>query len=82
MIDRALNLHEDGRIVEVDTSPLPEFELGALPAPMLFDIALDPFELNDVASVHPERVTTMTSELEHWFENVEQDRLHSLLSSG
>ncbi len=82
MIDRALNLHEAGRIVEVDTSPLPEFELGAPPVPMLFDIALDPFELNDVASAHPERVTMMTSELEHWFEDVEQDRLHSLLSSG
>ena len=47
---------------------------------MLFDIALDPFELNDLASAHPERVTMMTADLEHWFEDVEQDRHHSFLA--
>jgi arylsulfatase A-like enzyme len=81
MIDRALNLHEEGRIVEVDTSPLPEFDGGPAPGPMLFDIALDPFEHNDLASEHPEKVATMTSELERWFESVEQDRQRSLLAS-
>ena len=31
IIDRALNLHEEGRILEVDASPLPEFELERRP---------------------------------------------------
>ncbi len=82
LIDRALNLHQEGRILEVDTSPLPEFGGDAALAPMLFDIALDPSEDNDLASEHPEKVATMTAELERWFDDVEQDRQRNLLGSG
>jgi len=82
LIDRALNLHQEARIVHVDSSPLPEFDAGPAPAPMLFDIASDPFERNDVASAHPEKVATMTAELERWFDGVEQDRRRTLSGSN
>jgi arylsulfatase A-like enzyme len=82
IIDHALNLHQEGRILEVDASPLPEFEGGAPPPPMLFDIAADPLEQNDLAPAHPERVAAMTADLERWFEEVEQDRQRSFLASG
>jgi arylsulfatase A len=73
-IDRALNLQQPNRIRHVDTSPLPEFEVGEPPAALLFDVAADPFEQHDLAAEHPERVARMTAALEEWFESVEADR--------
>jgi arylsulfatase B len=73
-IDRALNYLQEGRISTVDTTPLPEFEIDLPPAPLLFDLASDPFEQNDLAALHPERVRRMSAELERWFEDVERDR--------
>ena len=73
-IDRALNLHQPERITQVDTSPLPEFESGPPPAPLLFDVDADPFEQHDLSSEHPERVARMSAAIERWFESVEADR--------
>jgi arylsulfatase A-like enzyme len=73
-IDRALNLHEPGRITHVDTTPLPTFETGPPPAPLLFDVEADPFEQHDLASEHPDRVARMSAAIERWFECVEADR--------
>ena len=76
-IDRALNYLHEGRISAIDDSPLPEFEIDTPPAALLFDLASDPFEQNDLAAFHPERVRRMSTELESWFENVERDRARS-----
>ena len=43
-VDRALNYRQPERIATIDTSPLPEFTTGSPPAPLLFDLASDPFE--------------------------------------
>jgi arylsulfatase A len=73
-IDRSLNNNLPGRITSVDTSPLPEFDIGVPPEPLLFDLASDPFEEHDLAAVHPERTAAMGAALETWFEEVEADR--------
>ena len=73
-IDRALNYRQPGRITKVDDSPLPEFDLGIPPDPLLFDLASDPFEQNDLAAQHPERMKQMSAALERWFESAEADR--------
>ena len=76
-IDRALNRNDPDRITRVDSSPLPELEIGDPPVPMLFDLASDPFEQCDIAADHPERVARMNAALEGWFEAVEADRRRS-----
>jgi hypothetical protein len=63
-----------GRITTIDDSPLPEFDAGPPPTPLLFDLGADPFEQHDVAELHPERVRQMSAALERWFESVERDR--------
>jgi arylsulfatase A-like enzyme len=73
-VDEALNNHRPGRITSVDTSPLPEFDIGVPPDPLLFDVASDPFEEHDLAPAHPERTARMSAALETWFESVEADR--------
>jgi arylsulfatase A len=73
-IDRSLNNHLPDRITSVDTSPLPEFDIGVPPEPLLFNVANDPFEEHDLATVHPDRTRRMTAALEAWFEEVEADR--------
>jgi arylsulfatase A len=73
-IDRALNYRLPERITAIDESPLPTFDLGVPPAPLLFDLGSDPFEQNDLAAQHPERVARMSAALERWFESVERDR--------
>jgi arylsulfatase A-like enzyme len=45
------------------------------PPAQLFDIAIDPSEQNDLASMEPARVSKMTTALASWFEEVEQDRI-------
>ena len=73
-VDRALNYRQPERIATIDTSPLPEFTTGSPPAPLLFDLASDPFEHDDLAAEHPDRVRRMSDALERWFESVERDR--------
>jgi hypothetical protein len=73
-IDRALNGRSPERITTVDRSPLPEFDIGVPPEPLLFNLAEDLFEEHDVATLHPERTARMSAALETWFEEVEADR--------
>ena len=73
-IDRALNLREEDRITHVDMSPLPRFDVGELPPPLLFYLDTDPCEQHDLAPEQPERVSRMSAALERWFESVEADR--------
>jgi arylsulfatase A len=73
-IDQSLNNRRSDRITAVDDSPLPRFEIGVPPPPLLFDLADDPFEQNDLASAQPERTARMSEALEAWFEEVEFDR--------
>ncbi len=74
LVDRALNMNEPGRIVEIDRSPLPD--PGPLDAqqPLLFHLPTDPFEQTDVAPEHPERVRRMSAALDDWFAEVEAER--------
>ena len=81
-IDRALNYRQPGRITSVDASALPEFETGPPPAPLLFDLAVDPFEEHDRASEEPERVQRMGEALDRWFESVERDRAVAAAGGG
>ena len=46
------------------------------PPPLLFNIADDPLELNDVAADHPGKVDAMESALERWFADVTLDRVY------
>jgi arylsulfatase A len=80
-IDRALNYRQPGAITAIDTSPLPSFDPGPPPAPLLFDLSSDPFEEHDLASEHPDRVRRMGNSLDSWFESVERDR-HAAIASG
>jgi arylsulfatase A-like enzyme len=73
-IDRALNYGQGDAITSVDDSPLPEFDPAPPPAPLLFDVAADPFEQADLAAEHPDRVARMEAALDAWFESVEADR--------
>ena len=41
--------------------------------PELFNLAADPLETNNLAQQHPERVRTMITELENWFEVQKKD---------
>jgi arylsulfatase A len=81
-VDRALNYRQPERITSVDTSPLPEFDPGPPPAPLLFDLATDPFEEHDRAAAEPERVRRMGEALDRWFESVERDRAQAVAAGG
>ncbi|MEO6605965.1 MAG: hypothetical protein ABIN55_10165 [Aeromicrobium sp.] len=74
VIDKALNYRGPDPITWADDSPLPEFDLGEPPPPLLFDLAADPFEQNDLSSAEPDRVREMSLALDRWFASVEADR--------
>jgi hypothetical protein len=42
--------------------------------PLLFNLASDPLERNNLANVNPGKVSRMVCELENWFDDVERDR--------
>ena len=52
----------------------PERNVSNPPAPLLFNLADDPLERDDVASQQPDRVHQLMGKLENWFEDVEADR--------
>lgn len=43
--------------------------------PELYDLSADPFERDDIAARHPDRMARMLRSLEAWFEDVEAERL-------
>ncbi len=78
LVDRGLNQRLEGRVTHIVTSPREEPVLADVPAPLLFDVAQDPFEQHDLAAEHPDRVRAMSAALEAWFQSVEDDRRRGL----
>lgn len=74
LVDRGLNQRLPDRVTSIQVPPRVEPVLTDVPAPLLFDVAQDPFEQHDLAAAHPERVRAMSAALEQWFESVEADR--------
>jgi len=74
-LDRRLK-YEPESVKDINREPLPVPELPEeIPAPLLFDLAEDPGEKNDLSASEPERLAKMQSELDDWFDSVEADRL-------
>ena len=74
LVDRGLNQWLDDRVTEIQVPERDEPVLDDVPAPLLFNVADDPFEQHDLAPGQPDRVRAMTAALESWFESVEADR--------
>lgn len=69
MVERDPEAYED-----VMEEPEPEREIPPPPPPQLFNVDHDPYEHDDLADAHPDRVARMLAELEAWFAAVEEDR--------
>jgi arylsulfatase A len=52
----------------------PQRVIPPAPSPQLYNLADDPAESVDLAGVHPERIASMSRQLENWFDDVEGDR--------
>lgn len=61
-------------IADIERGPEPSRTVPAPEAPLLFNIDEDPFEERDLAARQPERTSSMLRALEHWFEQVENER--------
>ncbi len=55
---------------DIIRDPEPARTVPEPPAPLLFNIADDPFEQNDLAARHPQTVAAMEAALERWFLDV------------
>ena len=55
---------------DVIREPEPAQAVPSPPPALLFNIAEDPFEQNDLAAQHPQKVAAMEAELERWFIDV------------
>jgi arylsulfatase A-like enzyme len=62
----------------ITVAPLPDRTIPPAPPPQLFDLATDPFELDDLAATQPARTASMVAALGSWFEEVELDRRRSV----
>ena len=72
-MDRQLK-YEPALFSDIRPIPEPARSVPSPPAPLLFNIAEDPFEERDLAAARPERTATMVQVLEGWFEEVESER--------
>ncbi len=63
---------------DIITDAEPARTVPAPPPPLLFNIAADPFEQQDLAEQYPGKAAAMLSDLEAWFRDVEQDRRRPL----
>ncbi|NIA14771.1 MAG: sulfatase-like hydrolase/transferase [Nitrospiraceae bacterium] len=66
--------YEPESITEISRRPEPERHVSAPPPPLLFNLAEDPYEQNDLAAAEPGRVHSMQRALDTWFEEVEAER--------
>ncbi|HEY8742188.1 MAG TPA: hypothetical protein VIU62_03770, partial [Chloroflexota bacterium] len=73
VMDRRLKYEPEG-ITDIDRTPEPARTLPEPPAPLLFNVAEDPFEQHDLASAQPERAAILLRSLETWFAAVEAER--------
>jgi arylsulfatase A len=70
------SMYEPERFIEggIISGPYPERDVPPPPPAELYDLASDPFERHDLAGEQTERARRMLSDLETWFEDVEDDR--------
>ncbi len=68
-LDHAIKYYPE-HFSDIIREPEPPRTVPAPPAPLLFNIADDPFELNDLADQQPQRVAAMERALERWFVDV------------
>ncbi len=73
-MDNGLKYHPE-HYDSILVAPEPEREIPAAPAPLLFNIDEDPLEQHDLAQQFPQKVDAMSSALESWFREVENERL-------
>ncbi len=74
MIDNAIKYYPEAFDDIVDET-LPDVEIPAASTPLLFNLANDPYEQNNLADTHPEKLTQMIQDLDTWFRDVEADRV-------
>ncbi len=55
---------------DIVREPAPAQSLPSPPPALLFNVAEDPFEQNDLAAQHPQKVAAMEAALERWFIDV------------
>ena len=67
--DHAIKFHPE-HYADVLAEPEPARSVPEPPPPLLFNIAEDPQELNDLAAQQPARVAAMEAALERWFVDV------------
>ncbi len=67
--DHAIKYYPE-RFADIIREPDPPRTVPEPPAPLLFNIAEDPFERQDLAAQQPGRVEAMERELERWFVDV------------
>lgn len=58
---------------DVDMSPIKR-QISPPGKPELYNIAQDPYENEDLAEKHPDRVSKMVNELANWFEEANAER--------
>lgn len=73
-VDHAIK-HFPEQFDDIVRDPEPPRTIPDAPPALLFNIADDPFEQNNLAEQNPAKVDTMVSALERWFADVEQDRM-------
>ena len=66
--------YEPERITEIMRWPEPERVVDDPSTPLLYNIADDPLEKQNLWDKHPERGDKMLNDLENWFEEVESER--------
>jgi arylsulfatase A len=55
---------------DIVRDPEPDLTIPDPPPPLLFNVAEDPFEQKDLAAQHPQKASSMETELERWFIDV------------
>jgi len=68
-MDNAVKWYPEG-FARIHDEPFPQRDIPSPPAPLLFNIAEDPFERHDLAAQHPQKAAAMEAELERWFIDV------------
>ena len=68
-LDHAIKYHPE-YFDDIIREPEPPRSVPEPPAPLLFNIADDPFEREDLAAREPQRVAALERELERWFVDV------------
>ena len=68
-LDHAIKYSPE-HFADIIREPEPPRTVPEPPAPLLFNIADDPFEQRDLAAQQPQRVAVMERELERWFVDV------------